>query len=198
MLGIAYCGTSNVIAVSLFYAHAVVLLQYESGAVKPEVTIGSGVGSGDGQLREPHGVTFTADGCYILVADCGNHRVSKFSAATGAFIAHVISNGILWPRDVMQLEGGSILVTQGRCFLGLPSLFDVEVHSGKLVGEDGSQLQRISIPNASHGGFMPYSLVYSPFLKAVVVRTLDGNVFLFRDAWMASSRSAWLSALSCC
>jgi hypothetical protein len=33
------------IAVSLFHSHAVVLLQYETGVVKPEMTIGSGTQS---------------------------------------------------------------------------------------------------------------------------------------------------------
>jgi hypothetical protein len=53
----------GVIAVTLHHSHSVILLQYESGAVMPEVTIGSGTGAasgGDGQLFRPYGVTFTA------------------------------------------------------------------------------------------------------------------------------------------
>ena len=112
--GIVYCGTSDVIAVSCFQSHAVVLLQYESGAAKPEVTIGSfgRAGIGDGQLCYPRGVTFTADGHYILVADHGNHRVSKFSAANGSFVAHVISNGILYPTDISTRQEGEGRVYQ--------------------------------------------------------------------------------------
>jgi hypothetical protein len=114
LYGIAYCGIGDVIALSLYFAHSVVLLQYVSGAVKPEVTIGSGTaGCADGQLHLPLGVSFTADGRYILVADFGNHRVSKFSAASGAFIAHVVSNGISYPRDVLRCEDGSVVVAVG-------------------------------------------------------------------------------------
>ena len=50
--GIAYCGSSDVIAVSLHAAHAVVLLQYELGEVKPEVTIGSGTGDSGSSRAE--------------------------------------------------------------------------------------------------------------------------------------------------
>jgi hypothetical protein len=180
--GIAYCGVGDVIAVSLCEAYAVVLLEYQSGAVKPEVTIGSGFrGSGDGQLWRPYGVTFTADGRHILVADWGNDRVSKFTAASGAFIAHVISNGISDPRDVIQCEDGSIAVAQGK---GVRS-------SVLCVGEDGGLVQNIFF-------FIPQSLTYSATLNGLVVKTIDGNVFLLRDAWMSSNRGAWLSALSCC
>ena len=170
--GIAYCGTSDVIAVSLYDAHAVVLLQYESGAVKPEVTIGSGTGasgSGNGQVNCPMGVTFTADGHYILVADCDNHRVSKFSAASGAFIAHVATkaaNGIRWPSDVLQCEDGSIVVTQG---------FGTSDPSVVCVGEDGVTVKNIIIPSASGGAFTPCSLSYSPSLNGVVVKEYGGS-----------------------
>ncbi len=163
----------GVIAVSLCDAHAVVLLQYESGAVKPEVTIGSGMGSGDGQLNSPRGVTFTADGRYILVADCGNHRVSKFSAASGAFIAHVISNGISYPVDVLQREDGSIVVA----------------HEKACVVKDGVTVQSIG-----GGAFIPWSLSYSPSLDGVVVKCYDGGVFLLRDAWSHSLRCEWVHA----
>ena len=183
--GIAYCGIGDVIAVSLFCAHAVVLLQYESGAVNVGDTIGSGtLGSEDGQLCFPRGVSFTADGRNVLVADGDNHRVSKFSVAGGAFIAHVATtaeNGTWFPRDVLQCEDGSIVVTQGK--------YDGDM-SVQCVREDGGQLQSIIIPNA-------FSLAYSPALKGVAVKTLDGSVFLLRDAWMDGSRNAWLSALSC-
>jgi sugar lactone lactonase YvrE len=191
--GIAQRG--GVIAVSLHAAHSVVLLQYESGTVMPEVTIGSGTfGRGDGQLWRPAGVSFTADGRYILVADYGNHRVSRFSAASGAFIAHVATkeaNGIYCPRDVLQCEDGSIVVAQGA-YGGNGSVV--------YVGEDGVTVKNIIIPSASDVTFTPHSLSYSPSWNGVVVKTLDGNVFLLRDtcdAWMSSNRCAWLSALTC-
>jgi DNA-binding beta-propeller fold protein YncE len=194
--GVAYCGTSDVIAVSLSGAYAVILLQYESGAVKREVTIGSGTGGGcgDGQLHCPMGVTFTLDCRYIVVADYYNNRVSKFSGSSGAFIAHVATkaaNGILWPRDVLQCEDGSILVAQGEW----------DGHDGSLVyvGEDGVTVKNIIIPKVGGGAFLPFSLCLyqSLSLYGVIVKTFEDDVFFLQDAWVCSSRSAWLSALSC-
>jgi DNA-binding beta-propeller fold protein YncE len=186
--GIAYCGINDVIALSLFEANAVVLLQYESGAVKVELTVGLGTGANgcdDGQLYYPRGVTFTADGRCILVADWGNNRVCKFSAANGAFIAHVATraaNGIQFPTDVLQCEDGSILVAQGYS-------------SGSVVCMDANAVtvQNIIIP------FTSAVISFSNFLTlgGVVVKTMGGNMFLSRDAWMSSNRCAWLSALSC-
>jgi sugar lactone lactonase YvrE len=165
----------GVIAVSLYYDHTVVLLQYESGAVKPEVTIGSGTaGDADGQLFYPRGVAFTTDGRYILVADHGNDRVSKFSADSGAFVAHVISNGIRYPTDVLQCEDGSIVVAHED--------------GVTCVGKDGATVQNIS--SAS----IPCSLSYSPSLNGVAVKCGDGSVFVLRDAWSHSLRCEWVHA----
>jgi DNA-binding beta-propeller fold protein YncE len=167
----------GVIAVSLRSSHAVVLLQYESGAVKPEVTIGSGTaGNADGQLRHPMGVTFTTDGRYILVADWGNYRVSKFSAASGTFVAHVISSGISYPRDVLQCEDGSIVVTSGNGNVAC-------------VGKDGVTVQNIAISSDP-----PWSLSNSPSLNGVVVKCRDGGVFVLHDAWSHSLRCEWVHA----
>jgi DNA-binding beta-propeller fold protein YncE len=187
-LGIAE--RDGVIAVSLNLAHAVVLLQYESGAVKPEVTIGSGRGKRlNGHLYSPMGVAFSADGRHILVADWGNHRVSKFSAASGAFVAHAATNGISYPRDVVQLEDGSMVVAQGM-FYGNGGLV--------CVGVDGVTVNNIMIPNANGGSFSPCSLTYSQTLSGLVVNIFEGGgAFLLRDAWKASCRNAWLSALCC-
>jgi hypothetical protein len=182
-LGVAYCSTNDVIAVSLHRDAAVVLLQYESGAVKPEVTIGSGTyGGDDGQLRLPMGVAFTADSRFILVADWGNHRVSKFSAANGAFLAHVATNagnGIRYPSDVIDWEGDSIVVAYGYG--------DGDSANVLFVRECGVDFMM----SGAAGVF------YSASFKGAVAKHWDGSVYLFRDAWMASSRCAWLSALSC-
>jgi hypothetical protein len=167
----------GVIAVSVCTAHAVVLLQYESGAVKPEVTIGSGTaGNADGQLNCPMGVAFTADGHNILVADCWNNRVSKFNAASGAFIAHVISDGIFSPIDVLPCEDGSIVVTSGNGNVAC-------------VGKDGVTVQNIAISSDA-----PWSLSNSPSLNGVLVKCGDGSVFVLRDAWSHSLRCEWVQA----
>ncbi len=165
----------GVIAVSLSDAHTVILLQYESGAVKPDVTIGSGTrGNADGQLDHPLGVAFTADGRHILVADYFNHRVSKFSATSGAFIAHVISNGILYPAHALQCEDGSIVMAHDD--------------GVACVGKDGVMVQHINVRSA------PCSLSYSPSLNGVVVKCRDGGVSVLRDAWSHSLRCEWVHA----
>jgi DNA-binding beta-propeller fold protein YncE len=165
----------GVIAVSLLFTHMVVLLQYESGAVKPEVTIGSGTaGNADGQLDHPLGVAFTADGRHIQVADYFNHRVSKFSATSGAFVAHVISNGILYPAHALQCEDGSIVVAHER--------------GVACVEKDGVTVQHINVRSA------PYSLSYSPSWNGVVVKFFNGCVFVLRDAWSRSLRCEWVHA----
>jgi hypothetical protein len=56
------------------------------------------------------------------------------------------------------------------------------------VGKDGVTVKNDIIPSVS--------LSYSPSLNGVVVKSLEGGVFLLRDAWMHSSRCAWLSALA--
>jgi hypothetical protein len=190
LYGIAYCGTKDLIAVSLITrsAKAVVLLQYDSGARKFEVTASFG---SEGELpSNPRGVTFTIDGCHLLVVDSGDNRVSKFSATSGAFIAHVVTkpaNGISKPWDVLQCEDGSIVVTQAFSVGG----------SVVCVGADGLTAQEIIIPSTTGGAILtPYSPSYCAPLNGVVVKTHEG-AFLLRDAWFASSRHAWLSALSC-
>ena len=66
------------------------------------------------------------------------------------------------------------------------------------MGEDGVTAKNIIIPSASSSAFTPDPLSYSLSLNGVVVKTSDGKVFLLRDVWTASSRSAWLSALASC
>jgi DNA-binding beta-propeller fold protein YncE len=166
----------GVIAVSMWAAaHVVVLLQHESGAVKTEVTIGSGTSRrADGQLWCPAGIAFTTDGRYILVADYLNNRVSKFSAASGAFVAHVGLNGISNPSDVLQCEDGSIVVAHGD---GVAR-----------VGNAGVTVQNIIISG------IPWSLSNSPPLNGIIVKCYDGSVFVLRDAWSHSLRCEWVQA----
>ncbi len=181
----------GVIAVSLWAAHAVVLLQYESGAVKPEVANGSGTaGNANGQLWRPMGVAFTADGRNILVADYLNHRVSKFSADSGAFVAHVVSNGIRYPTDVLRCEDGSVVVAHENgvtCVGEDGGIVVAHLNALTRVGEDGVTVQNICVP------IIPWSLSYSP-LKGVAVGYSDGSVFVLRDAWSHSLRCEWVHA----
>ena len=57
-------------------------------------------GSQDGQLLYPEATAATPCG-NILVADCGNHRISKFSI-NGMFLGHVLTekDGIKWPTGL--------------------------------------------------------------------------------------------------
>lgn len=179
-IAVAYCGTRNAIAVSLSVKSKVLLLQYASGAVI--VTIGS-PGHGDGQMHLPWGITYTADGGHVLVADYLNDRVSKFDSVTGAFVAHVATkeaNAITWPTDVIECEDGSIIVVVGKYH------YCSVVH----VGTGGEK----TLQTFDFGG-KTVSLIYCSHLQGVVVKNLSGKVFLFQDSWIRSSRCEWLSAL---
>jgi hypothetical protein len=100
--------------------------------------------------------------------------VSKFSAASGSFVAHVISNRITWPTDVLQCEDGSIVVASRY---GVAS-----------VGNAGVTVQSMG------DAVLPWSLSYSPFLNGVHVNCADGSVFVLRDAWSQSLRCEWVRA----
>lgn len=172
--GIAYCAKTDVIAVVhpgiIRMESRIVLLQYTSGALIAETAYG--------QLTFPTGVTFTVDGDYFLVTDSNKH-LSKFRAATGAFISRVASRG----DGVLDCEDGTIIVTRGFWHGHVVSL-----------EADGVTSDEILFRN-DHGDVLrPFSLSYSSSLMGVVVKCMDGSVFLLRDAWVQSSRCAWLLA----
>lgn len=168
---IAYSRTRDVIIVA--GSQNFIQLQYESGALQPEFI--------PAEEQRPQNVTFTNDGDCILVADFTKHCVSKISALTGAFIAHVATreaNGILHPQDVLECDDGSLLV----------------------LGVDGQMVKMILGLQLQHSfqypfQQQPYSMCSSPLFGGVIVKCYDGSVFLLRDAWVHSSRCAWLSAL---
>lgn len=155
--GIAYCGASDLIAVT--QNHAVHLLDFNCGAVRRTILT---TGRDGRALETPSGVTFTAAGAFILVAEWGGHRVSKFSAASGRFIefvAHKDTHGPLYyPRDVVVCEDGSILVAaqHGDCT------------GGVVCVRDGVTVRTINTPT-------PYSLSYSKLLNGVVVKDGYGH-----------------------
>ena len=189
--GVAYCDTNDVIAVTLWSptsSQAFMLLQYESGAVKPGTVRSGTAGNADGAMYHPCGVTFTADSRCILVVDSGNQRVCKFSAVNAAFISHVATfetNETYFPAEVLHREDGSLII-----------LMQVYVFGGGarllILNENGITVHDMIVPNSIGGAF----LAYSHSLHAVILKTCDGHVFLLRDAWMHSSRRAWLSAVS--
>lgn len=168
--GVAYCGHTDVIAVT---GDNAVVLDYMSGAVK--FTVGSRFpGSQDGRMWYPMGVGFTADGDCILVVDWGNNRVSKFKTATGEFIAHVASN-ISDPIYAVERDDGSVLVL-------------CDDQDGSVFIAHGSTVDKVTTVLGVH------SFAYSSVLGGVVVNCSEGHVYLMHDSWTRSSRSAWLGA----
>jgi DNA-binding beta-propeller fold protein YncE len=180
--GIAYCNKNDVIAVSLFNFSTVILLRFDCGTIQPEFSIAHG------DLYFPKGVAFTEDGLHLIVADWGNHRVCKFSASTGAFVA-LVGTGIYWPQDVAACNDGTVVVAQGD-------------RTGViLVVSDGMPTSFIYLSDPKGPFFLPYSLSYCSLTNDVVVKGrgpapgCGGGGFLLRDSWCVSSRCAWLSAV---
>lgn len=173
--GIAYCAKSDVIAVSSF--DGVVLLQYEELAI-----IGSDRLIGSGAA----GITFTADGNWILVSDWGRHCISKFSAVDGAFVADVMMN-MSFPI-CCTCEDGRLLVVESKYTLARPTTKLLDVLS------DGAIPEESFLINAFGGVLKTESVCYSALLDGVVAKKWDGTVHLLRDAWVHSSRCAWLIA----
>jgi hypothetical protein len=184
--GIAFCQTSDVIAVSLEGRGEVLLLHFKTGEEISEATIRSNrIFACTVPVFNPMGVAFTADGLCLSVADCRNHRVSKFSTVTGAFIAHVATkatHGIWYPKDVQWCEDGSLVIAQ-------QGDFDVsDVAPPSVVC--GVKRKEIKFPSysSSSTAAIPSSLSFSASLNAVVVKMNDGNIFLLYDAFGFSSR----------
>ena len=178
--GVAYCAQRDVIAVSLHYAHVVLLLQYVSGGgVLTTIGVPRVRGAADGQLFGPIGLRFTADGARVVVADYYNYRVSMFNADDGTFIAHVATraNGtrpLSHPHDVWSCkDDGSVVVVEDKRVVRIRTDGTVEV-----VLDDCA----------------PSSISCSPGLHGIVVTTRKGRVLLIRDAWMCSLRRAWVTA----
>lgn len=167
---VAYNRNRDVIAVSLWSNNEVIVLEYERAAEEPLYVMEV--------FSCPTGMVFTADGEHLLVADFGNHRLSKFRVDDGALVAHLASrsHGGLWcPRDVIQRDDGTIVVAH---FNGLT-----------IIGLDGkTEIVFLS--------YKPLSLLYSPFFGVIVCNT-DAMSFVLKDTWLSSSRYAWLAVTTC-
>ncbi|XP_035658526.1 uncharacterized protein LOC118403814 [Branchiostoma floridae] len=66
-----------------------------------------GKGSGEGQLKHPHGICSDRAG-NIIVADWGNRRVEMFDK-TGKFLKHIVKN-MRWPHAVAIATQGQLVV----------------------------------------------------------------------------------------
>jgi DNA-binding beta-propeller fold protein YncE len=82
-------------------------------------SIGSGEGSGPGQLRRPCGLVLSPDGWSLFVVETGNHRVSLFEPLTGRFLRSWGQRGstpdeLNEPRYcALSRDGGVLFVTDG-------------------------------------------------------------------------------------
>jgi hypothetical protein len=54
----------------------------------------------------PAGLRFTSDGTHIMLCDALNARVSKFNAASGELVSHVVTREVWSPTDVLLNEDG--------------------------------------------------------------------------------------------
>jgi DNA-binding beta-propeller fold protein YncE len=67
-------------------------------------------GGGDGELSDPRGLCFMADGRHVAVAESENHRVSVFSVG-GDFIRHVGVGALTSPCAVACSAFDELVVT---------------------------------------------------------------------------------------
>jgi hypothetical protein len=118
--GVAASETSPLVAVSAWKkwnsGDHVVVVYRGSGAVWEAVrVIGGGFGGpgkGDGQLKTPCGLRFSADGSVVCVAEYRNGRTSVFRVGDGVFVKHMATK-LRCPCDVEEVEGGWLVVCQG-------------------------------------------------------------------------------------
>ncbi len=85
--------------------HIVQLFEGSGSVWTPLRVLGGGFGHAAGQLYQPFGVRFSADGQRVVVADAGNGRVSTFFVADGSFERH-LAQGLDYPIDIEECEGG--------------------------------------------------------------------------------------------
>ncbi len=144
------CANDAVIVVSEEDAHRITVFKRSDGAFFRR--FGSH-GSGDGQLKHPHGLCFMSGHRHVAVADCNNHRVSVFSME-GDFVRHVGVNRLRFPqgvacsaydelvvaddgysRVVVLSDSGELLkAVRGVDFSGVTG---VAIHGGTILAQDG-------------------------------------------------------------
>ncbi len=133
------------------------------------VGVGRGRGAGGGQLSRPYGLSFSADGARLLVAEYDNHRVCCFRAADGAFAGVMASSGALglsYPRDVVEVAGGMLVADYGN-------------HRVVRVPADGSPATVLGgVAGSKPGQFSwPVALFVSADGTQIIVREADGGRF---------------------
>jgi hypothetical protein len=181
-IGIDYSRSNDIIAVSSFQGGAVQILDYHSGVEKAESRITS---RGPSSARiYPIALSFSTDGQYVVVVDYIN-CVSKFLVSSGEFVDDVytnLSDCDANPTDVLCCDDGRVYIAieQVWCAKGF----------GFLVCVDTANTMT-DVPTSC---ICPYSLV--PFHGGVLMRDRYTGAFIFLpDAWLNSSRCAWISAI---
>ncbi len=97
--------------------HTVTLYASGTWARVRVVGVGRGRGEGHGQLGNPYGLRFSADGARLLVAEYANHRACCFRVSDGGFAGVVASkgaHGLSYPRDVVEVAGGVLVADWGN------------------------------------------------------------------------------------
>jgi hypothetical protein len=138
--------------------HAVHLFEGSGASWTPLRVLAGGFGAPgpvDGQLNQPKGLRFSADGAHVAVADWCNDRVSVFRVSDGAFMRHAVTE-VGWPQDVEEVGRGWLTACQRSDtveFVGHTSEVDgagrafVALHAATL-GATGTRHGRFRIPTA--------------------------------------------------
>ncbi len=104
-LGLAFDGIAGLLYITEYGCPRIAVMGPATNTVLR--TIGSGKGSGVGQLNCPHGITL--DGCgNLLVADCENNRVVVFDTHSGIQIASFPT--LPEPLSVFMDASGKVVV----------------------------------------------------------------------------------------
>jgi DNA-binding beta-propeller fold protein YncE len=82
---VGVCANADIVVVSEVTAHRLTVLKRSDGSVVRRMGC---EGSGDGQLKQPHGVCFMSGGSHVAVADYVNNRVCVFGV-DGTFVRHI-------------------------------------------------------------------------------------------------------------
>jgi hypothetical protein len=127
-----------------------------------------GPGIAAGQLKWPRGLRFTGDGTGLVVADCGNNRVSMFRVDDGSFVRHV-ATGLRGPLDVEECEGGWLVACR--------SSHTIQFVSGGVDGAAVASLgHRLGGMGSGHGEFeYPSALALVPGLGLAVREVGNGG-----------------------
>ncbi len=140
------CANADVVVVAERDTHRVTVFNRRDGVMLRR--FGS-EGSGNGQLKNPHGLCFMHDNRHVAVADCGNSRVSVFSVE-GEFVRHVGVGELIDPTGVACSAVGELVVadvsdetvavfsSSGELLknLGHHWFNSVSVHGGSVFAQD--------------------------------------------------------------